>query len=428
MCPPKPSGIAATLAGVMLLFCIGFSYATEFTLPLTDMESKATSYFMSPLGQGTQDGSSDANALPFAKIAELVREAKTSTRIILLPGNYDITDAIVLRSFSANDVLVLEGRDNAVIRGKFDFDTGAGTGSGLRLHGGNVIVRGVDFENTGFCVKANKVSAVSQVLIENIDARNVHSCILVDRDSQQAVTHWIVRNSRIKGYYRVGIRLAGDLTHDFMIDNLQIDGAHNHAKSECYKAGIQLLDGVGNVDVRNSTIENNIGSCGDAYQQGDGIEADHKGGKPNNIRIDNVRIANSGDADMDLKADNVTMSNIATLGGDLTRFAFKVWGYRNYQCSNCYARGVHGAYVNINRAGMTFRDSSFSNAWPVHPCDLRHGPAPEQPSFVKFENAQMYVGNEEWINDCGANILSAVKRMPEGSKAPPAPVTDVKSH
>src|SRR5690606_30119149 len=146
----------------------------------------------------------------------------------------------------------------------------------------------------GFCIKADKNSTINQVLIENIDASDVHGCILVDRDVLQPVTRWIVRNSRIKGYYRAGIRLSGVKSQDFLLDNLQIDGAHTQATSDCYKGGIQLLRGVSNVHIRNSSVSNNIGSCGEEYQQGDGIEADHKNGVPNNILIENVHIANSG--------------------------------------------------------------------------------------------------------------------------------------
>ena len=112
---------------------------------------------------------------------------------------------------TADTVLVLEGRDGALIKGNFDFATNTGTGSGLRLRTGNLILRGLSFQNTGFCVKSEKASVVNQVLIENLTAKNVHTCILVDRDSTQPVTRWIVRDSSIQGYYRAAIRLAGSL-------------------------------------------------------------------------------------------------------------------------------------------------------------------------------------------------------------------------
>lgn len=425
--PRKLSGVTA-LASLLFLLCTNLSHAAEFSLPLAAMESKATTYFVSPDGQGALNGSSESNAMPFAKTKELISELEGSAKLILLSGIYKLTDTVVLRSPSTNDVLILEGRDNAVIQGNFNFSDTTGTNSGLRLHTGNIIVRGLDFQNTGFCIKANKTSVVSQVLIENIDAQDVHSCILVDRDSEQAVNHWIIKNSRIKGYYRVGIRLAGNQSRDFLLDNVQIDGAHTQGKSECFKSGIQILGSVANVDIRNSSVANNIGTCGEDYQQGDGIEADHKDGTPTNINLDKVYISNSGDAELDLKADHVTMSNIVVQGGDKSRYAFKVWAYKNYECTNCYAHGLHKAYINLNQASMTFHASVFANSTPVHACDLRHGTTPNDQSVVRFDRVQMYLGNEEWINECGAGALSGVNRLPMGRIAPPAPVTNVQAH
>lgn len=423
----KMPRIVTALSAAILMLCTSSLHAEELTLPLADLEAKATTYFVSPAGQGQKDGSSESNALSFENIKEFIRELKASAKLVLLPGTYNLTQAWQLRSPSANDVLVVEGRDNAVIRGSFNFENETGTGSGIRLHSGNIIVRGLDFEDVGFCVKPNKASHVNQVLIENIDARNVHSCVLIDRDGLLPVTRWIVRDSRIKGYYRVGVRLAGHNSSDFLLDGLHIDGAHDRGKSECFKGGIQLLAGVSNVHIRNTTIENNIGTCGEGYQQGDGIEADHKDGTPKNIRIDKVRISNSGDSELDLKADQVTMSNVVALGGELTRFAYKMWGYPNYQCSNCYAHGPHQGYIFLSQASATFRDSFFANSGPVHPCDLRHGTTPEQQSAVRFENVQLYLANEEWINDCGAGALAGVKRLEQGKIAPPAPVTNVQA-
>jgi len=412
--------------GTMFLLLTQFAQA-DFALPMTELESKATVYFISPAGQGALDGSTEGNALPFARFQPFISELKASAKLILLPGTYELADTVTLKA-PTDQILVLEGRENAVLHGSFKFNTAAGTSSGLRLQSSNIIVRGLHFQNTGFCVKANKSSVVRQVLIENIDAANVHSCIVVDRDTQQPVTQWIIRNSRIKGYYRSGIRLAGAESHDFLIDNVQIDGAHTEGKSDCFKSGIQLLAGVSNVDIRNTTIENTIGSCGEDYQQGDGIEADHKEGTPKNINLDKVRVSNSGDAEIDMKADNVTMKDVVIIGGDLSRYAFKVWSYKNYQCTNCYAYGVHKAYINLNEAGMTFNASAFANSSPVHLCDLRNGTAPDQQAFVKFNDAQMYVGNEEWINDCGAGVIAGVKRLAAGRIAPPSTVTNLESH
>src|SRR5690606_20228760 len=261
------------LTAIVLVLAPALGKSVEVTLPFAAMEQHASTYYVSPLGQGDRDGSSESNALDLAGLAQFIRELRTSTRLVMVAGVYDLPITLDLRAPAGDHLLVLEGLEGAVIKGNFNFSNETGTGSGLRLRTGNIIVRGLDFQNVGFCIKADKNSTINQVLIENIDASDVHGCILVDRDVLQPVTRWIVRNSRIKGYYRAGIRLSGVKSQDFLLDNLQIDGAHTQAVSDCYKGGIQLLRGVSNVHIRNSSVSNNIGSCGEEYQQGDGIEA-----------------------------------------------------------------------------------------------------------------------------------------------------------
>lgn len=378
-------------------------------------------YYVSPLGGGLKNGSSESNALPFAQISTLMRSFTESSKIRMLPGLYQLNGTLDIRAPTGDKVLVIEGGDGATIKGVFDFSTLAGTSTGLRLRTGNIVIRGLKFNRVGFCIKAEKYSAISRVLIENIEATDVHSCILIDRDMEQPISDWVVRKSKIKGYYRVGVRLAGMQSQGFLVDKLNIDGAHTLGASDCYKVGIQLLSGVRNVHLRDTKIFNNIGSCGESYQQGDGIEADHKEGTPSGIFIENVQITNSGDAELDLKADNVRLHNVRTFGGEKVRYAFKVWAYDTYTCTHCFAQGVNKAYVNLNQANMTFADSTFSNHKPVHLCDLRHGETPELQSRIEFSRSRMYVGDEAWVPECGTNVLSSVKRMPMGKVPAPRP-------
>lgn len=418
--------LKSLLAGVVL-FGVTFSSFAELTLPLEGMAASARQYFMSPTGDGKQDGSTADDPLPWSRLQRTASDLEATSRITLLPGVYDLSTTVDLRSPTSDTVLVLEGREGAVLKGNFNFATGTGTSSGLRLRTGNLILRNLAFESTGFCVKSEKSSVVDQVLLDELDAKNVHSCVLVDRDSIQPVTRWIVRDSNIHGYYRSAIRLAGAKSQDFLLDNLQVDGAHDQAKSDCYKAGIQLYAGVSKVHIRNSSIRNNIGSCGEAYQQGDGIEADHKQGTPDQILMENVRVSNSGDADLDMKANHVTLNKVVTLGGALTKYAFKMWTYDTYECEQCYAFGANKAYITLLEATMKFSRSTFANETPVHLCDLRHGATPEEQAVARFEDSHMYIGNDEWINECGPGALNGIQRLPAGMLAPPEPVDDIKA-
>lgn len=409
------------VAGLMMSILCMTAEAELLTLPLSSMEKGIKVYYASPLGAGSQSGSDEANALPLSKIQLFVSNLDHSARIVMLAGLYPLTSTLDLVADNPNQILVLEGRENTILQGSFDPLTLAGVSSGLRLRSGNIIIRRLHFQKAGFCVKAEKSSTIDQVLVENITAEDVHSCILVDRDVERPVTRWIIRNAHIKGYYRTAIRLAGAQSSNMLIDGAQIDGIGQLEKSECYKSGIQLLASVSDIHIRNTTVKNNIGSCGESYQQGDGIEADHKEGTPRNIQLENVQVENSGDADLDLKADNVNMRNVVSLGGPRTRYAFKLWNYFRYQCDQCYAYGSNAAFIQLVQAGLSLKGTVLSSDKPIHICDLRHGTTPEQQSRVHFEDSQVYLGNEEWIGDCGDGVLSAVSRIPVGRIAPPRP-------
>ena len=412
---------ALWVTGLMISFLCMTAQAELLTLPLSNMVTGIRTYHMSPSGAGNQSGSDEANALPMSKLQLFVRELDHSARIVMLPGLYPLVTTVDLVANNPDQVLVLEGRENTLLQGNFDPLTLAGVSSGLRLRSGNIIVRGLRFQKTGFCIKAEKSSTIDQVLAENITAEDVHSCFLVDRDAERPVTRWIIRNAKINGYYRSAIRLAGVQSSNMLIDNVQIDGVGHLEKYECFKAGIQLLAGVSDIHIRNTSVKNNIGHCGENYQQGDGIEADHKDGTPRNIQLENVHVENSGDADLDLKADNVTMHKLVSLGGPRTRFALKLWNYSRYECNQCYAYGSNSAFIQLVQAGLSLKGAVLSSDKPVHICDLRHGTTPEQQAKVHFEDSQIYLGNEEWIGECGEGVLTTVGRIPMGRVAPPRP-------
>lgn len=409
------------ITGLMMGILCMTAQAELLTLPLSNMETGIKVYYASPLGAGSQSGVDEANALPLSMIQSFVRDLDHSARIVMLAGIYPLTGSLDLVADNPNQILVLDGRESAILQGSFDPLSFSGTSAGLRLRSGNIIVRGLHFQRTGFCIKADKLSTIDQVLLENITAEDVHSCILVDRDVAHPVTRWIIRNAHIKGYYRTAIRLAGAQSNNFLIDGAQIDGAGGLEKSECYKSGIQLLAGVSDIHIRNISVKNNIGSCGESYQQGDGIEADHKDGTPRNIQLDNVHVENSGDADLDLKADSVIMRKVVSLGGPHTLYAFKLWRYHQYQCEQCYAYGANAAFIQLVQASLSLKATMLSSDKPIHICDLRHGSTPAQQSRVHFEDSKVYLGNEAWIDDCGEGVLAAVGRIPVGRIAPPRP-------
>lgn len=278
------------------------------------------------------------------------------------PGFYELDAAVHIKGYAPIKLIAAEG---VRFVGKFDFVQPAKISNGFVLHRGDLQFHNFDFSNVGSCITVAKKSTVSNVIINNLRANDVHSCIVVDRNLSSTVESWELNNIFIKGYYRVAVRFAGKGTENIKISNLKADGFHGFGSSHCYKGGVQILQGAHNIDIKNSTISNNVGDCGTSYQQGDGIEIDNKGGVPEDFLFENIEIRNSGDANFDLKSRSTTLKNVISIAGAKTKYAYKIWSYPDYTCTLCSATGEFESVFNINSAQVQLVDFSLKGSKPL---------------------------------------------------------------
>ncbi len=359
---------------VLSLIGVGIASAQE-TLgadvpELVKASAAAETVYVSPTGAGDRSGRNEANAMAFSTARDRMSSLSSSTVFAFVPGVYSLTSGTALRAPSSG-VLHLRGGDGVVFRGDFSYSRPESSSAGLRLRSGNVIVEGIRFENTRNCVRAENNATLRNVYIKDVTAKDVHSCINIDRGLSGPIENWTVSGLEVDGYYRVGVRLGGPNARGFNLSGLQLNGANSAGVDYCWKGGIQLYEGVSNVRLANARIVNNIGDCTD-YQQGDGIEADDTGGAPRNIEILNTYVGNSGDADLDMKANGVRMYNVVSAGGRGTYYNFKFWNYPDYSCEACVGANPNWFHIILVNATARFTDAQFYADRTVPPCDLRH--------------------------------------------------------
>lgn len=284
------------------------------------------------------------NRISWEKFKSLTNKGLLSGRVYFKPGKYMVSNAIPIKG---NNPLYLYAEDGAQFVGNFDFRSAKAYSSGFKLYRGDITFSGFNFENVGYCVYVNQSSMVSNVHISKLKASNVHSCIVIDRDVQGPVKNWRIDDAIIKGYYRVAIRISGNLSSNFKINNVIADGSHPYSANHCFKGGIQIYRGAHNISINSANIKNNIGNCNGTYQQGDGVEVDDKGGVPHDITFSNVFVENSRDGNFDLKGKNIKFDNVVSVAGLLSRYAFKLWSYDSYHCYRCKVGGGFDYYLTL---------------------------------------------------------------------------------
>ena len=356
---------------------------------LTSLSDDAKIYYVSPRGAGNGSGISPVDALPASELQNLLRGARGDVAIRFLGGRYRLQKTLVIPDRGPEAVTVLEGEgQNTEFIGDFNYGPGTEGHALFRLAASNVAIRNMQIRNMRTCVAAASRVPLQNVLLERIWARDVHDCIMVYKNPPRFVANWLIREIDVRGYYRVGIRLAGANTKGVVISNVYLDGANGADRHYCFKGGIQLLKGVRDVRVEDAVIKNNVGDC-EGYQQGDGIEADHKGGTPSNLRFENVLVSNSRDGNFDLKAKGVHMSNVTSLRGAKTRYAFRFWGYDDYLCEKCRSDGADTAYIFSSGASTRFVDPDFHAEADVKICDLRSKSKQKGTQSIVFEGGSM---------------------------------------
>lgn len=298
------------------------------------------------------------NSIYWSDFKLLVSQGRLFGEVVFKPGLYELKEKVEIKG---NRSLHLFAEKGARFIGDFDFSVADRYSSGFVLFRGNIEFVGFVFEKVGYCFYVDRKSNVSNVIIKSLTAKDVHSCIVIDRNIEGYVQKWEIVDVNIKGYYRVAIRLSGMNTSLIFINDVDINGRHGYVSNHCFKGGIQIYRGAHDIFVTNTHIENNIGNCGMSYQQGDGIEADNKGGSPYNLSFINITVENSRDANFDLKAKDVRLENIVSISGDLSRYGFKLWSYDSYNCIDCKIKGFFKYNLTLLSASAIFTNFDIKN-------------------------------------------------------------------
>lgn len=274
-------------------------------------------------------------------------------KVIFHPGDYIVSETTYLRGQNTLHLLAMDG---ALFLGEFDYMNSDFTLPVFSLYRGNITFSNFNFTNVGTCIAVAKNVVSRNVTINDLVAKDVNRCIAINPNGNRIIKYWLLNNINIIGYYKYAIRLSGKNTSHVTINNTYIDGSHQFKNNSCYKGGIQIYQGAHHIHINNVHIKNNYGDCAEKYQQGDGIEIDHKNGRTRDITLKHIKIENSGDANFDIKADNVVMENIVSIAGIRTRFAYKFWGYPNYRCTDCSSIGNFSTHINLNSASVIFKN------------------------------------------------------------------------
>lgn len=373
-----------------------------FSFSCAESQSDIHLYF-SPKGSGNFQGNSPENTAPIDQMSNKISKVKKVGDIYanLVAGEYPVTKTISLWGAKHGRRLIVRGLTNGVVfKGEYRHTAPSGPAV-FRFHRGLISLKNIAIQDSYHCVDLAKQAKVHDIRIESLRAKNIDTCIMVDRGRDVDVNQWRIENLFISDYRRAGIRLAGRKTRHIDIKGIHINGLTSVPIDHCHKSGIQILQGAHHISISDSTIENTIGSCGENFQQGDGIEVDNKVAVPYDIKITDVTVRNSGDAEFDIKARQVYLKNIIAIGGEKTHYAYKFWSYGDYVCENCVANSVNWTYVLLEHATAKFINPSFSNHKPLKLCDVRETEKRGKQGLMLIGgNVQMYE-KDEW-RGCGS--------------------------
>ena len=315
--------------------------------------------FVSPEGRGWGSGESERDALPFDRLQRALEMDRGGLTVKLGAGVYDLDRPLVIPDRGEVWTRFLGSGAETVLRGSYWPGDEARGFAALQVQTNRVEIVEMSFQGLGACVATRPTIPSRQIRLRHLRARDVHSCIVVGRRQEAEVQDWWIDDLEVQGYYQSAIRLSGPATRNIRVTSTRLDGENSAGLNDCFMGGIQLLRGVSNIRIEDVEIRNNVGDCGDRYQQGEGIEVDHKGGAPHDIVVRRARIEASGDAGLDLKGRSITLEDVQVVRGPAQRYGIRFWTYDDYRCRSCVIEGGRVAHVGLINAGVEFRDSVF---------------------------------------------------------------------
>jgi hypothetical protein len=237
----------------------------------------STALHIAPAAAGKADGSSPSNAGSPAQLNEFIRAAGPGGVVCLEPGTYGVEHDIVAGGIAGAPVTLLGTSGQTRFVSNFDASSGDKFGPiAFRVRASHLIFEGLEFEHVGECFHFD--ADVEAVTLSRFRARNVATCVNVDRGGTQAVRGLTISQAMILQFTRGAIFFGGQtdgaLVEDTYID-MQPEQIGGHGSD--FPVGIAFYDATRNVEVSHTTVLNVVGSPA-AYQQGDGTDGESSAG------------------------------------------------------------------------------------------------------------------------------------------------------
>jgi hypothetical protein len=334
-------------------------------------------FYITPDGAGSRDGSSWDSAATLAGLSTLIRHAGPGGTILIRAdqGDYATANPIVLRDGGSRDRPVkVTGADASgrpmrarIVGTRSDpYTPGGKPGSPVfRLVSGANDIR---FENLSFRNQGNGCfhigADIRNLAIEHVDARNVRRFVENYRAGaaiSASVDGMIIRNVEVNGFSKGAIRLQFD-TRNVLIED--VVGDSERQDGDNFAEGVALEGTVHDVILRRVTMRNSHDTLHE-YWNGDGFTTESGTYR---IRFEDTTGSGNTDAGYDLKSSSTVL--IGALSED-NKHNYKVWG-RNVTISDCigrapYRRGGTGVQDHVEileGADVTITDCQFLDSDP----------------------------------------------------------------
>ncbi len=319
----------------------------------------------SPDGAGERNGQLPSDAMPIARALPLVAAGGRAIRLVLAPGTYYI-GAMGSQRLQGRRALVIEGAgEKTVLVGSYE--PGSKPGKALLVMArSDVTLRNFAVRNVSGLIDVPNAGTAERIVVNGIAMTDVHDGIVIDRGKTLVASDWRIDKVRITNHYRVGIRLAGTGTSRIVIGDSLIDGGGERGPNDCFKGGIQLLEGVTDVTIERVQVSNNVGCAEQHYQQGDGIEIDDRKAVPKRITLKHVVSSGNRDGNFDLKAQDMVLEDLVSRADGVTRYAFRFWNH-SYSCLRCSLDG-EGGNIQLVHSIVTLRDPKPTDIMPRMRC------------------------------------------------------------
>lgn len=290
-----------------------------------------STFYVSPVGSGRQDGSSWANAASINKLTAIVESAEAGSTVLLRAdaGAYTVSQSINLRGGGTGDQpITIRGVDGAGNDMKAVFvGNRAEVYSPSAAQGMEVfrLLDGADhlkFENMSFQNVSNAfrlAGTITDITVEDMAATNVSRFMdnLVTGSAKSAdVSDLTIRDVTVDGFAKGVVRLQYD-SHNVVIE--RVNGDSQHIDGANFAIGVALDGTVHDVVIRDTSM-GNITDTTNRYRNGDGF-ATERG--VYSVRFERTYSYNNTDAGYDIKSSSTIL--VDAVSENNTR-NFRFWG------------------------------------------------------------------------------------------------------